>query len=198
MSLQRIMISLVATLVPLTSAASIIVGRSELGSLVTRAPAFCFNPETDRLVCYSEAGATPQNVTVQDMTYFAALMRHRAETEGPWLKMEGADADNCAEWSLSSKGSGLLLSKHTTGDDPTWVLLADVANTIDGGQGDGDLPSWEVDVKDSIMGCGTAGGQRAVKVNKDNELYKSDEFVKSGASSKGVLIKIVGRPSPAT
>jgi len=197
MPLQTIFILLFTALATSISAASIVFGRSEQSSLVTRAPAFCFNPETNRLVCYDEPGATPQNVSVQDMVYFAALMRNKAVTEGPWLKMEGPEADNCAEWSIGSKGTGLLLAKHVTGDEPTWVLLEDVASTIDGGDGDENLPAWEVDVEDSIMGCGTAGGQRAVKVNKDNELYSSDEFVESGASSKGVIIKIVARPEAA-
>jgi len=190
-------ILLVAALATPISAVSVVLGRIEQGSLVTRATAFCFNPETNRLVCYNEPGATPQNVAAEDMAYFAALMRNKAATEGPWLKMEGPKADNCAEWSIGSKGTGLLLAKHMTGDEPTWVLLEDVANTIDGGEGDENLPAWEVDVEDSIMGCGTAGGQRAVKVSKDNELYLSDEFVESGASSDGVIIKIVARPEVA-
>ncbi|KAI0418378.1 hypothetical protein F5X98DRAFT_386264 [Xylaria grammica] len=99
------------------------------------------------------------------------------------------DADNCAEWQVTTKGGTWALAK-LVGDDAAAVTFNDIANTIDGG-----VSATPAQVAQSLTNCGTAGGQMGVIVNATDPLYSSAEFVDGGYTNQGIVIKLVHAPS---
>lgn len=162
-------------------------------ALATTASAICFNPEPAKRICYNEAGGTPQNVNLKEVDYIARYLRNyhsQAIKEGrsPFWKMNEADADNCAEWQVTTKGGTWALAK-LVGDQSAAVTFNDIANTIDPGA---NAPAADKDK--AIIKCGTAGGQMGVIVNATDPLYKSKEFIDGGYTNEGLVIKLVHSP----
>lgn len=94
------------------------------------------------------------------------------------------DADNCAEWQVTTKGGTWALAK-LVGDEGAAVTFNDIANTIDGGA----TPTSEQIAK-SLTHCATAGGQMGVIVNATDPLYQSDEFISGGYTNQGIVSKL--------
>lgn len=162
-------------------------------ALAGYAAAICLNPEPAKRICYSENGATPQNLNMKEVDYIARYLRSyqaQAVKEGrsPFWKMNEADADNCAEWQVSNKGKTWALAK-LVGDDSAAVTFNDIANTIDPG-----AQSSDVEKDKALVKCGTAGGQMGVIVNTTDPLYQSKEFVDGGFTNQGIVVKLVHAP----
>ena len=149
--------------------------------------ATCFNPEPADRICYNSNGATPQNVTLAEVQYTARYLRYYSSQKGnpAFYTMRVKDADNCAEWQVTTKGSTLVLAK-LVGDQDAEVTFNDIANTIDGGTNA--TPDQQ---QQALYGCGTAGGQMGVQVNASDPNYSSPGFVNGGFTNQGIIIKIV-------
>ncbi len=148
----------------------------------------CFAPEPARQICYSAPGATPQNLTVQEIEFTAKYLRNYQATKGNprFYWFNGTEADNCAEWIVTTKGATMVLAK-LVGRSWAAASFIDIAATIDGGE-----KATEDLKKASLLGgCGTAGGQMGVRFNLTDPLYNSTEFVESGLKSEGIIVKIV-------
>ena len=154
-----------------------------------RTPSICYQGETSQLLCYEAPNGTPQDVKVADITYIATYLRKygRQNPRQPgFFTMKAADAADCAEWSLYTRGTAAALAKHLDTTDDTSVLFEDIATTLDGGERATD------DLKaKAIIGCLTNGGSLGVLVNSSNPAYSSDTYTSSGYTTKGLLIKIV-------
>ncbi|KAK7943021.1 uncharacterized protein PG986_012134 [Apiospora aurea] len=154
-------------------------------------PMTCFFPEPAERICYDEAdGGTPQNLNLKEVDFIARYLRSyqdRAVKQGqsPFFKMPVADADNCGEWQVTTKGGTWALAK-LVGDDSAAVTFRDIANTIDG--------AAEGNADEALLACGTAGGQMGVTVNATDPLYESAEFVDGGFTNQGIVIKLVHSP----
>jgi len=69
-----------------------------------------------------------------------------------------------------------------------WIF----ARTVDGSdQNSKGTADDDDDISNSLVGCGTDGGQMAVLVNASDPLYQSEVFVQSGLVNTGILIKVV-------
>jgi hypothetical protein len=96
---------------------------------------------------------------------------------------------DCEEWTVPLPDGGgpiIVLTKHITPRYNSSVLWEDIATTIDGGAN----PSAS-DVKASLLGCGTHGGQMGAKVNTDNPIYSANDFKSGILRAGGIVIKIV-------
>ncbi|PHH83255.1 hypothetical protein CDD82_2675 [Ophiocordyceps australis] len=143
--------------------------------------------ESPNLYCYDGKDDTPQNVDPEDVAYVAKQLREygRETNEGRFLTMTAKDAPDCAEWTIFTYHTVLVLAKHVfTGIDSS-VLFEDIAKTIDGGSQVSD------DMHKGILGCSGSGGARSVLVNQGNPSYHSEEYRKAGYSPDGILIKVV-------
>jgi hypothetical protein len=162
-----------------------------LTSLATQTSAFCFAPEPTYEICYTTAnGATPQNVTLQEIAYVAGYLRYYGKQKGnpQFYTMNLPDADNCAEWQVTTKGSTLVLAK-LIGDDAASVTFDDIANTIDGG-----ASATAAQKAAALYGCGTAGGQVGVAINATDPRYQEEQFTNGTYTNQGIIIKIVRNP----
>ncbi|KAK3290913.1 uncharacterized protein B0H64DRAFT_410916 [Chaetomium fimeti] len=149
----------------------------------------CLFPEPERRICYSEPGATPQDLDVREINFVAEYLRAYQEeilSQGgsPFWKMPLPDADNCGEWQVTSKGSTWVMAK-LVGDEPAGVLFADIAATIDG--------LTLEDPTTALLNCSTAGGQMGTIVDEANPYYQTQLF--EGFTNKGIIIKLVKSPS---
>jgi len=154
----------------------------------------CTSPEPARRICYNASGATPQNLSMQEVAYTAKYLRFYGSQKGnpAFYFMNGTSADNCAEWLVTSKGATLVLAK-LVGRDWAAVTFSDIAATIDGGA------QATSEAKAAVLwGCDTAGGQMGVVVNASDPLYNSEDFLKSGLKNTGIIIKIVRNPDAGT
>ncbi|KAI9148706.1 putative beta- -glucanosyltransferase [Paramyrothecium foliicola] len=148
----------------------------------------CFFPEPERRICYSEPGATPQNLDMDEVRFTAEYLRAYQEQQiaqggSPFWKMPLPDANNCAEWQVTAKGRTWIMAK-LVGNEAGAVLFSDIAATIDGMTLD--------DSSVAIANCSTAGGQMATIVDDTNLLYRSSLF--KGFTNKGIIIKVVKSP----
>lgn len=101
-------------------------------------------------------------------------------------------ANDCEEWQLPlAFGETVLsLAKHINPRINSSVLFEDMADTIDGGVN----PTPE-SLAGSLLGaCGADGGMVGVRVNASNPAYSTPQYVSSGATAGGVIIKIVHSP----
>ena len=100
-------------------------------------------------------------------------------------------AATCQEWSLTLPEGAtiLILAKHIAPFVKSAVLYADIANTIDGGDG-----ATDAQRQAALLGCAQNGGQMGVAVNTSNPAYTSAEFKDSKARADGIVIKIVKKP----
>ncbi len=99
---------------------------------------------------------------------------------------------DCQEWTVELPGGGpiMVLAKHITPRYNSSILWEDIATTIDGG------PTASAnDVKSSLLGCGTHGGQVGVKVNASNPAYSADDYKAGKGRTEGIVIKIVRNPN---
>ncbi|RDA88241.1 hypothetical protein CP532_0351 [Ophiocordyceps camponoti-leonardi (nom. inval.)] len=147
--------------------------------------------ETSRLVCYNEG---PQGLDLEDVKYAARFLRKIArDGDSPrWTMSTDNDLD-CAEWTMNIPGSGsvLVLTKQINARIVSSVLYEDIANTIDGGEGASDA-----DRGNSLLACGSNGGQLGVKVNRQNPAYQTAEFRERRLRSSGIIVKLVKNPNP--
>ncbi|POR32697.1 Beta-1,3-glucanosyltransferase [Tolypocladium paradoxum] len=162
-------------------------------ALFGTASSTCMFPEPAKQICYDEPGGTPQNLNLKEVDYIARYLRNyqaQAVRQGlsPFWKMKVSDADNCAEWQVTTKGGTWALAK-LVGDMDVAVAFTDIANTIDPG---GNAPI--ADKAKALLKCGTAGGQMGVIVNDTDPLYESAEFVNGGFTTEGIVIKLVHSP----
>ncbi|KAL2167139.1 hypothetical protein VTG60DRAFT_1658 [Thermothelomyces hinnuleus] len=158
--------------------------------LASQAYAICYAPEPARRICYDEPGATPQNITLQEITYVAGYLRYYGSQPGnpQFYTMNLPDADNCGEWQVTTKGSTWVMAK-LVGDEAASVTFDDIANTIDGGAGA--TPEQKAA---ALYGCGTAGGQMGVVVNAEDPRYQQPQFVNGTYTNQGIIIKLVRNP----
>jgi len=170
----------------------ILANKLLLGALAaaSQTAAFCFAPEPTRRICYSDPGATPQNITLQEITYVAGYLRYYGQQPGnpQFYTMNLPDADNCAEWQVTTKGSTWVMAK-LVGDSAASVTFDDLANTIDGGAGANATTKAK-----ALYGCNTAGGQMGVVLNATDPRYKQTQFTDGTYTNQGIVIKLVRNP----
>lgn len=145
-------------------------------------------PEPELRICYSEPGATPQNLYLREVNFVAQYLRAYEEevlSQGgsPFFSMPLPDADNCGEWQVTSKGRTWVMAK-LVGDEAAGVLFSDIAATIDGLTVD--------DPSQALLNCSTAGGQMGTIVDEANPWYQTQLF--EGFTNKGIIIKLVKSP----
>jgi hypothetical protein len=145
-------------------------------------------PEPARRICYSVSGATPQNLDLREVNFTAQYLRSYQEevfSQGgsPFWKMPLPDANNCAEWQVTTKGRTWVLAK-LVGNDPAAILFSDIAATIDG--------FALTDPSKALLNCSTAGGQMGAIVDESNPFYQTQLF--KGFTNKGIIIKLVKSP----
>jgi hypothetical protein len=145
-------------------------------------------PEPTRRICYSDPGATPQNLELREVNFTSQYLRNYeeemiAQGGSPFWKMMLPDANNCAEWQVTTKGRTWVMAK-LVGNEQAAVLFSDIAATIDG--------FMLADSSKALLGCNTAGGQMGVIVNETNPYYQSQGF--KGFTNKGIIIKLVKSP----
>lgn len=155
-----------------------------------RAGAYCPEPEPDRRICYDSPGGTPQDIKIKDLQYAARYLRlYGRKADNPhFYTMKVKDADNCAEWQVHTAGTVMVLAK-LVGDQDASIAFNDIANTLDGGPN-----ASEEEKAASLLGCNTAGGQMAARVNSTEILYQSSEFTKGNFVNSGMIIKVVRKP----
>jgi hypothetical protein len=155
--------------------------------LASQTFATCYNPEPASRICYNSNGATPQNVTLQEIQYTAKYLCYYGSQKGSpaFYTMKVKDADDCAEWQVTSKGSTLVLAK-LVGNQDAEVTFNDIANTIAGG-----VNATPDEQQSVLYGCGSAGGQMGVQVNSSDPNYSSPGFINGGFTNQGIVIKIV-------
>jgi hypothetical protein len=140
-------------------------------------------------MCYSDPGATPQNLDLREANFTAQYLRVYQEQQlsqggSPFWKMPLPEANNCAEWQVTTKGRTWVMAK-LVGDDPAAVLFSDIAGTIDG--------LALADPSKALLNCSTAGGQMGVIVDESNPYYQTQLF--EGFTNKGIIIKLVKSPT---
>jgi hypothetical protein len=158
--------------------------------LASQTSAICFGPEPAKRICYNEAGATPQNISIKEITYVAGYLRFYGSQPGnpQFWTMPLPDADNCAEWQVTTKGSTWVMAK-LVGDDAASVTFDDIANTIDGG-----ATATPEQKAAALYGCDTNGGQIGVKVNTTDPRYQQEQFKNGTFTNQGIIIKLVRNP----
>ncbi len=147
--------------------------------------------EKGGLICYGAPAGVSQNVDPADVAYIAGYLRFygRSTTPPAMLTIPATSPYECAEWSLYVAGTAMALGKHINPRVNSTVLFEDIANTIDGGE------NATIDqITKSISSCSKNGGSVAVTVDKTRPEYNTDDFKKSGASTDGIIIKIVAAP----
>lgn len=144
--------------------------------------------ETAALHCYSGQDDVPQDIDVADVRILGQYLRSygRKTPGGRFLTMMAHEAPDCAEWTLYAWNTALALAKHIGSGNDSSVLYEDIATTIDGGLGASDG-----DKEEAIVGCLTAGGSLGVLVNETNPSYRSRDYINSGHTPDGILVKIV-------
>ena len=175
----------------------------------------CFAPEPPHRICYSEPGGTPQNISLPEITYIAGYLRFYGRQPGnpqfytmplpvcvpslsftkqlPICAASDCDyfiqeADMCAEWQATTKGTTWLMAK-LVGDDAASVTFDDIADTIDGGAN-----ATPAQRAAALYGCNTAGGQIGVKVNTADVRYQQPQFTNGTFTNKGIVLKLVRNP----
>jgi hypothetical protein len=158
--------------------------------LASQASAFCFAPEPVKRICYNEAGATPQNISLKEIAYVAGYLRFYGSQAGnpQFYTMPLPEADNCAEWQVTTKGSTWVMAK-LVGDDAASVTFDDIANTIDGG-----AKATTAQKAAALYGCDINGGQVGVKVNTTDPRYQQEQFKNGTYTNQGIIIKLVRNP----
>lgn len=135
-------------------------------------------------ICYGVSGGESQNLDPDDVQYVAEYLRFLSDqnkgADKFWNMPKGLD---CPEWGLPVPDSGtvLALAKHNNGRLSTSILYADLAAAID-------------KTADNLKSCGKNGGQIGVVPNKNNPLYSTDDYKKSGVTPDGIVLKLVKAP----
>ncbi|KAL1895889.1 hypothetical protein Sste5346_004986 [Sporothrix stenoceras] len=150
--------------------------------------------DTDRRICYGDPDGDSQDIAVADLLNAANALRQRFKS-GDQLLYRTAGLSACDDWTTLQTGTVLVLTKHLNPRVNSTVAYDDIAYTIDGGA-NGDAAAVSDSVKkQTLLGCGTNGGQMAVVVNPANPLYTTDAFKASGNTTKWVIIKVVKAPT---
>ncbi|KAI1771427.1 hypothetical protein F4818DRAFT_204031 [Hypoxylon cercidicola] len=158
---------------------------ANIPNMAKKSTQICFS-ETTELHCYSEPDDIPQDVTEADVKFVAAYLRSygRQTRAGRLFTMKAADAPDCGEWSLYSRGTVAAYAKHLDNEVDSSVLFEDIATTIDGGE-------TTAAHKASIVDCLTEGGSLGVLVNATHPAYSAATYTSAGYTPNGILIKIV-------
>ena len=163
------------------------------GLLASQAAADCYDSETPKLMCYTAANGTPQNVAVADITYIAGYLRNygRKNPPGLWTMPAEAPSDfpNCDEWSVYVRRSALVVAKHIDPTVNSSILFEDIATALDGGE---KAPADAAAA--AIIGCKTDGGAKGY-YNATNPAYKTLAYNQTYATPAGILIKVVAAPT---
>lgn len=159
-------------------------------ALVSQTVTVCFAPEPASRICYSDAGATPQNISLQEIGYVADYLRFYGSQElnPEFYNMSLPEADNCTEWQVTAKGSTWVMAK-LVGDKAASVTFDDLADTIDGGAGANDTVKAA-----ALHGCDTAGGQMGVVVDAGDSRYQQPRFTNGTFTNQGIIVKLVRNP----
>jgi hypothetical protein len=158
-----------------------------------RAAQECYVSETPALLCYRDKSGVPQGATVSDVAYIGQYLRRygRQNPRKPgFFTMLAADTADCAEWSVDTRGTALALAKHLDPTVNSSVLFDGIAATIDGGD-----KATDAQKQAAIVGCLSDGGSLGVLVNASNPAYQTDDYLASGYTPQGILIKIVHSPT---
>ncbi|KAF3799097.1 hypothetical protein GCG54_00001205 [Colletotrichum gloeosporioides] len=92
---------------------------------------------------------------------------------------------------LFSAGSVMALAKHVNPRTNSTVIYADLARTIDGGDG-----ASEEQCKASLLrSCGSNSGQPAVIVGPEDPAYKTPECIAANMKPANIIVKLVRDPS---
>ncbi|PNP58772.1 hypothetical protein THARTR1_01472 [Trichoderma harzianum] len=98
------------------------------------------------------------------------------------------DADNCAEWQVTTKGSTWVMAK-LVGNDIVSVTFDAIPSTINGGA------KATVEQKAAALhGGDTNGGHVGVKVNMMDPRYQQGQFKDGTYTNQGIIIKLVSNP----
>ena len=157
------------------------------------AAATCSTPEPATRICYNETGATPQNITLGDISYVAEYLRFTAsqDSSSDFYTMSLPAADNCTEWQVTTRGSTWVMAK-LVGNVAASVTFDDLANSIDGGTGADNATKAA-----ALYGCDTAGGQMGVVVDADDARYQQAQFTNGTFTNEGIIVKLVRNPDAA-
>jgi hypothetical protein len=157
------------------------------------AAATCSAPEPTVRICYNKTGATPQNITLGDISYMAEYLRFTAsqDSSSEFYTMSLPAADNCTEWQVTTRGSTWLMAK-LVGNAAASVTFDDLANSIDGGVGADNATKAA-----ALYGCDTAGGQMGVVVDADDARYQQAQFTNGTFTNEGIVVKLVRNPDAA-
>jgi hypothetical protein len=150
-------------------------------------PRTCYETETPAQLCYTAPDNTPQDVLLEDVLFIASYLRsYGAQIRtGRLFNMAAADAPDCGEWLVYSRGTAQAFAKHIDNTVNTSVLFADIANTIDGGPN-----ANATQQAGALIGCGTDGGSQGVIVNTAHPTYSGSTYP-AGYVTDGIIIKIV-------
>ncbi|KAM0321648.1 hypothetical protein ACHAQA_010004 [Verticillium albo-atrum] len=144
----------------------------------------CYD-ESTALHCYNTEWDIPQEVDEADVTFIAAALRAygRETRAGRQLVMKAADAPDCGEWSLYTRGTAQAVAKKIDMSYDSSILFEEIANSIDGGTG--------FIKRNGLYECGTDGGSYGVQVNATAAAYKTAAYVAAGYKPEGIIVKIV-------
>jgi hypothetical protein len=154
------------------------------------AAATCSAPEPTARICYNGTGATPQNITLGDISYVAEYLRFTAsqDSSSDFYTMSLPAADNCTEWQVATRGSTWVMAK-LVGNVAASVTFDDLANSVDGGAG-----ADNVTKAAALYGCDTAGGQMGVVVDTGDARYQQAQFTNGTFTNEGIIVKLVRNP----
>ncbi|CAG9994298.1 unnamed protein product [Clonostachys byssicola] len=148
------------------------------------ASAECFAWDQPALHCYNGPWDSPQDVSVEDVTYIGNYLRAHGLHDNKFWSMPAEDKVDCQEWEVYTYKTARLLAKHINPKANSSVLFEDIANTIDGG-------ASRDEVGPAIIQCLADGGFAGVIFNPLNHLYNTDEYKKEYKTPEGILLKIV-------
>jgi hypothetical protein len=154
------------------------------------AAATCSAPEPTARICYNGTGATPQNITLGDISYVAEYLRFTAsqDSSSDFYTMSLPAANNCTEWQVTTRGSTWVMAK-LVGNVAASVTFDDLANSVDGGAG-----ADNVTKAAALYGCDTAGGQMGVVVDTGDARYQQAQFTNGTFTNEGIIVKLVRNP----
>lgn len=144
----------------------------------------CFDWDKPALHCYNGGWDTPQDLTIDDVTYVGNYLRAHGLHSSNFLTMPAEAAQSCEEWELYTHGTVKVLAKHITPGANSSVLYEDIANTIDGG-------ASRDEVGPAIIQCLADGGFAGVIVDTKNPAYNTEEYKEKKLVPEGILIKVV-------
>lgn len=186
------MVSKVFSLTSLLVAAASLVGASPAAPATLQSRQSCV--EGKNKICYGVDGGTSQKIDPEELQYLASYLRFVGQSNsGMSAFYQMPTAATCQEWSLTLPEGAtiLILAKHIAPFVKSAVLYADIANTIDGGEG-----ATDAQRQAALLGCAQNGGQMGVAVNTSNPAYTSAEFKDTRPGRMVLLSRLSRNPRP--